>query len=86
MAEHNTMTQPVEFLSAGAGAADDGSLAVILAIRPDLGSWRPHNLSISVRDFERLRRALNEMAEESEFLARQLPSVQAEMDAQEAVL
>lgn len=85
--EHNVQSQPVEILSAGAGIADDGSLAVILAIRPQpQQSWRPHNLTISVRDFERLRRQLNEIAEESEFLGRQLPSVQHELDAQEAAL
>jgi len=86
MAEHRGIAQPVEFLAAGAAVADDGRAVVILSIRPDQDSWRPHNLSLTAAQFERLRRDLNALAEESEYLAKDLPRVQAELDRQEAAI
>lgn len=86
MAEHRGIAQPVELLSVGAATADDGRTVVVLTIRPDQGSWRPHNLSLTAEHFERLRRDLNDLAEESELLAGALPRVRAKLDRQEAAL
>ena len=54
----------VTYLSAMAGRVD-GEASVILTIRPDEDSFRPHNLSITAEQALHLRQDLNRIFERS---------------------
>jgi hypothetical protein len=59
--------QIVEFVQATAGMTE-GAEAVLVTIRPDPNSWRPHNLSFSAADALSLRNRLNALFRNSETL------------------
>ncbi len=52
------MTQRVELLAVAPGRSPSGEQTVILTIRPDQGSFRPHNIAISQAQAKRLLKSL----------------------------
>lgn len=64
--EKQIYVQRVEFLAAAPGQAKSGEPTVILTIRPDWGSFRPHNIALSrpqaARLLKSLQRVLRQMA------------------------
>ena len=69
----------VEYVAVSAGTTEDGP-AVIATIRPDIGSFRPHNLGFNAEEADRLRRDLNRLFKRSRTLQawRQSPEAQSE--------
>lgn len=57
MANHNVKVHEVEYLATGAGTTGDPPnehRIVVITIRPDEGSFRPHNLGIDRSSAKRL--------------------------------
>ncbi len=59
----------VEYVNSTAGETKDFGTVVIATIRPDQGSWRPHNLGLRAEQADKLRRDLNRLFERSKTLA-----------------
>lgn len=59
------MTQRVEFLAAAPGEPPSGEKTVILTIRPDQNSFRPHNIALSRPQAIRLLRSLRTVLRQS---------------------
>ena len=59
--------QPVEFVQATAGTIKDRE-CVIMTIRPDANSWRPHNLCLEASHALSLRNRLNTLFRNSQTL------------------
>lgn len=70
MAEENDgmlNVQIVEFVQATAGTIE-GRECVIVTVRPDPNSWRPHNLSLDAKHALSLRNRLNALFRNSQTL------------------
>jgi hypothetical protein len=59
------MTQRIELLSVAPGESTTGEPTVILTIRPDRKSFRPHNIALSRRQAIRLLRSLRTVLRQS---------------------
>ena len=59
--------QPVEFVQATAGTIKDRE-CVIVTVRPDPNSWRPHNICLDAQQALSMRNRLNALFRNSETL------------------
>lgn len=59
----------VEYVNSTAGTTEQYDTVVIATIRPDEGSWRPHNLAFRAEQADHLRRDLNRLWKRSRTLA-----------------
>lgn len=57
--------QEVGYLNTTAGTIDGVGEVVILTLRPDAGSFRPHNVALTAAQGQKLRSDLNRLFENS---------------------
>lgn len=62
--------QEVGYLNTTAGTIDGVGEVVILTLRPDAGSFRPHNVALTAAQGQKLRSDLNRLFENSITLQR----------------
>jgi hypothetical protein len=62
---HEVAIHTVDYLNATGGATEEDGPVVVLTVRPDAGSWRPHNIALTVRKAQRLQADLNRLFRES---------------------
>lgn len=60
--------QEVEYLTTTAGIIDEVGEVVIVTLRPDEGSFRPHNIALTAKQGQRLQVDLNRLFENSKIL------------------
>lgn len=60
--------QEVEYLNTTAGIIDGVGEVVIVTLRPDKGSFRPHNVALTAEQGQQLQIDLNRLFENSKIL------------------
>lgn len=68
MADTQLKIHMVDYVTSTAGVTADLGTVVIATIRPDEGSWRPHNIGLRAEEADRLRRDLNRLFRRSRTL------------------
>lgn len=64
--EPQLMVHIVEYLGSCIGLTEHNGPVLIATVRPDEGSFRPHNIGLTAPQADRLRRDLNRLFKNSE--------------------